>query len=181
MSNPKKKKNTYRSPETRARQLAGLGGVKVEKHVQLEEGATVEKVNGKGMLAMVPEETRKLVIDLYCQGNNQKAISQRTGLSETAVRMIRDHTIDHDSQFRDKMHAESLKQKIQKVASGAADRVTELMSEMSAKDSVLALGIATDKLLALERNKSPESLHQHVHVHTTAEVGDAFMQAMKPK
>ena len=95
--------------------------------------------------------------------------------------MIRDHALDHDSQFRDTMYHQSLKQKMQRVVAGAADRVSELMPEMSAKDAVLALGISTDKLLALERNKGPESLHQHVHVHTTAEVGDAFMQAMKPK
>ena len=67
------------------------------------------------------------------------------------------------------------------MAEGAADRVIELMPEMSAKDSVLALGIATDKLLALERNKSPDQLHQHVHLHATSDVRDAFMAAMKPK
>jgi hypothetical protein len=79
------------------------------------------------------------------------------------------------------MYQAGLKEKLQQVAAGAADRVIELMPEMSAKDSVLAMGIAADKLAALERNKGPESLHQHVHVHTTAEVGDAFMAAMKPK
>lgn len=177
----KKKKPVYRSPESRARQLAGLSGVKIENHVQLEPGVVIEKVNGKGMLASIPEESRKLVIDLYCQGNNLAAIEERTGLTKGTITMIRDHALDHDSQFRDTMYHQSLKQKMQRVVAGAADRVSELMPEMSAKDAVLALGISTDKLLALERNKGPESLHQHVHVHTTAEVGDAFMQAMKPK
>jgi hypothetical protein len=181
MKTPKKKKPVYKSPESRARQLAGLGGVRIEDHVHLEDGVVIEKVNGQGMLASVSEENRKLVIELYLQGNNQTAIVERTGLEKSVVRMIRDHALDHDSQFREKMYTASLKEKIQRVASGAADRVTELMPEMSAKDAVLALGISTDKLLALERNKGPESLHQHVHVHTTAEVGDAFMAAMKPK
>ncbi len=182
MKEPKKKKErVYRSPESRARQLAGLSGVKIEDHVQLEPGVVIEKVNGKGLLASIPEDQRKLVLDLTCQGNNIPAIQERTGLTKATIEMIRDNALDHDSQFRDAMYHQSLKQKMQRVVAGAADRVSELMPEMSAKDAVLALGISTDKLLALERNKGPESLHQHMHIHTTAEVGDAFMQAMKPK
>lgn len=178
MTEKKKKKRVYRSPESRARQLAGLANVRVEDYVV---GVQVEKVNGKGILAGVSEDMRKQVIELYCQGLSVRAIQDRTGISKSVVQEIKTHGLDHDSQFREKMYQASLKQKLQHVAAGAADRVIELMPEMSAKDSVLALGIATDKLMALDRNKSPESLHQHVHVHTTAEVGDAFMQAMKPK
>jgi transposase-like protein len=177
---PKKpqKKRVYKSPETRARQLAGLANVRIEDHVM---GVQVEKVNGQGYLAGVSDDMKKQVIQLYCEGYSIRAIVEKTGVSQTVVHAIKTHGLDHDSQFREKMYQASLKEKLQQVAAGAADRVIELMPEMSAKDSVLAMGIATDKLAALERNRGPESLHQHVHVHTTAEVGDAFMQAMKPK
>jgi transposase-like protein len=178
--NPKKpqKKRVYKSAEARARQLAGLANVRIEDHVM---GVQVEKVNGKGYLASVSEDQKKQIIDLYCQGYTVRAIVEKTGVSQTVVHAIKTYGLDHDSQFREKMYQASLKEKLQQVAAGAADRVIELMPEMSAKDSVLAMGIAADKLAALERNKGPESLHQHVHVHTTAEVGDAFMAAMKPK
>jgi transposase-like protein len=175
---PKPKKRVYKSPESRARQLAGLAGVRIEDHVM---GVQVEKVNGRGYLASVSDDLRKQIIDLYCQGYSVRAIEEKTGVSKSVVQEIKTHGLDHDSQFREKMYQASLKQKLQQVAAGAADRVIELMPEMGAKDSVLAMGIAVDKLAALEKNKGPESLHQHVHVHTTAEVGDAFMAAMKPK
>jgi len=174
----KKPKKKYKSPESRARQLAGLAGVRIEDYVM---GTNVQKVNGMGMLASVSEDMRKQVIELYCQGFSVRAIEEKTGVSKTVAQAIKTHGLDHDSQFREKMYAASLKDKLQQVADGAADRVIELMPEMSAKDSVLALGIATDKLAAMDRNKSVDSLHQHVHVHTTAEVGNAFMAAMTPK
>ena len=178
--NPKKpqKKRVYKSAEARARQLAGLANVRIEDHVM---GVQIEKVNGQGYLASVTEDQKKQIIDLYCQGYTVRAIVEKTGVSQTVVHAIKTYGLDHDSQFREKMYQAGLKEKLQQVAAGAADRVIELMPEMSAKDSVLAMGIAADKLAALERNKGPESLHQHVHVHTTAEVGDAFMAAMKPK
>lgn len=175
---PPAKKKVYKSAESRARQLAGLAGVRIEDHVM---GTNVEKVNGLGRMASVSEDMKKQVIELYCQGLSVRAIEERTGISKSVVHEIKTSGLDHDSQFREKMYAASLKEKLQKVADGAADRVIELMPEMSAKDSVLALGIATDKLATMDRNRSVDSLHQHVHVHTTAEVGDAFMQAMKPK
>lgn len=173
-----KKKKVYRSPESRARQLAGLSGVRIEDHVM---GVNIEKVNGKGLLAGVSEDMRKQVIDLYCQGLSVRAIQERTGVSKTVAHYIKTHALDNDSQFREKIRQMSLREKLHQVADLSADRVIELMPEMSARDSVIALGIATDKLMALERNRGPESLHQHVHVHTTAEVGNAFMEAMKPK
>ena len=175
---PKPKKKVYKSPESRARQLAGLAGVRIEDHVM---GTGIEKINGKGYLASASEDQKKQVIQLYCEGYSIRAIVEKTGVSQTVVHAIKTHGLDHDSQFREKMYQASLKEKLQQVASGAADRVIELMPEMSAKDSVLALGIATDKLVALDKNKSPESLHQHVHLHTTSDVSDAFMSAMKPK
>ena len=172
------KKKVYKSAESRARQLAGLANVRIEDHVM---GTNMEKVNGLGRMASVSDDMKKQVIELYCQGLSVRAIEERTGISKSVVHEIKTSGLDHDSQFREKMYAASLKEKLQKVADGAADRVIELMPEMSAKDSVLALGIATDKLATMDRTKSVDSLHQHVHVHTTAEVGDAFMQAMKPK
>ena len=75
----------------------------------------------------------------------------------------------------------SLREKLQNVVDGAADRVNELMPEMSAKDSVLALGITLDKLMALDKNSGPETLHQHVHLHAPAELNSAFMSAMNPR
>jgi len=173
-----KKKRVYKSAESRARQLSGLACVRIEDYVM---GTGIEKVNGKGQGASVSDDMKKQIIDLYCQGLSVRAIEERTGVSKSVVQEIKTHGLDHDSQFREKMYQASLKEKLQKVADGAADRVIELMPEMSAKDSVLALGIATDKLATMDRNRSVDNLHQHVHVHTTAEVGDAFMQAMKPK
>lgn len=178
MTEKKKKKRVYRSPESRARQLAGLANVRVEDYVM---GVEVEKVNGKGLLAGVSDDLRKQVIELYCQGLSVRAIEERTGVSKSVAHQIKQYGLDHDSQFREKIRQISLREKLHHVADLSADRVVELMPEMSAKDSILALGIATDKLMALERNKGADTLHQHVHVHTTAEVGDAFMQAMKPK
>lgn len=175
---PKPKKKVYKSAESRARQLAGLSGVRIADHVM---GSDIEKVNGQGMLASVSDDMKKQIIELYCQGLSVRAIEERTGVSKTVVHQVKTTGLDHDSQFREKMYAASLKEKLQRVADGAADRVIELMPEMSAKDSVLALGIATDKLATMDRNRSVDSLHQHVHVHTTAEVGDAFMSAMKTK
>lgn len=175
---PPAKKKVYKNAESRARQLAGLANVRIEDHVM---GTNVEKVNGLGRMASVSDDMKKQIIELYCQGLSVRAIEERTGVSKSVVQEIKTSGLDHDSQFREKMYAASLKEKLQKVADGAADRVIELMPEMSAKDSVLALGIATDKLATMDRNRSVDNLHQHVHVHTTAEVGDAFMQAMKPK
>lgn len=172
------KRKHYKSPETRARQLAGLKGVRIQDHVP---GVDIPKVEGMGLCASVPEETQKRVIELFCQGWTDRAIAKELNLSVFTTHNIRQHRLDEDSQFREKMFKLNFAQKMQAVAEGAADRVIELMPEMSAKDSVLALGIATDKLLALERNKSPDQLHQHVHLHATSDVRDAFMAAMKPK
>lgn len=175
----KPKKKVYKSAESRARQLAGLRHVKISDHVV---GADhIEKVVDKGLLSSFTEDQKKLVIDLYCQGLTLPAIAERTGISMTVCHTIKTSALDHDSQFRDKMRHLSLKDKLYAVVDGAADRVSALMPEMSAKDAVLALGIAADKLANLDKQRGPESLHQHVHVHTTAEVGDAFMAAMKPK
>ena len=151
MKKPKRKtksKRVYKSPESRARQLAGLAGVRIEDHVM---GVTLEKLNGKGLCASVDEETQKRVVELFCQGWTDRAIAKELNLSVFTTHNVRSNRIDSDSAFREKMFKMSFRQKMQQVADGAADRVVELLPEMSAKDSVLALGIATDKLLALER------------------------------
>jgi hypothetical protein len=41
--------------------------------------------------------------------------------------------------------------------------------------------VTLDKYMALEKNKAPEQLHQHVHLHAHGEIGDLFNQASKPK
>ena len=78
---PKRKKRNavYRSPESRARQLAGLSGVKIEKHVP---GVIQEKVNGQGALAGIPPEIQKKVLDLFVTGQHSRAIAMQLGISE---------------------------------------------------------------------------------------------------
>jgi hypothetical protein len=170
---PEKPKRNYSSPEARARQLAGLACVPVP------EG--VEKVNGQGLFASVPEDVRKQIIDLYCQGLSVRAIAEKVNLSKSTVDAVKLHFLDHDSQFREKMFQQSIKQKLQTIADVAADRVTDLMPEMQARDAILALGVAADKLMLIERTKNVEQLHQHVHLHAPAELNDQFMKALQPK
>lgn len=173
-----KKPRVYKSPEARARQLAALSGVRVSDHVP---GIEMEKTNGKGALASVSAEVKKQIIDLYLKGTAEHIICEITGICDKTVKDVKQDALNHDSQFRSALYKVSLKAKIQQVVEGAADRVNELMPEMSAKDSVLALGITLDKLLALEKNNGPETLHQHVHLHAPAELNSAFLAAMKPK
>jgi hypothetical protein len=83
---PKPKKKVYKSPEARARQLAGLANVRIEDYVM---GTDVQKVNGLGRMASVSEDMRKQVIDLYCQGLSVRAIEERTGISKSVVHEIK--------------------------------------------------------------------------------------------
>lgn len=175
---PKKKKQ-YRSPESRARQLAGLAGVKISDHVMGCDH--IQKVNAGGALASVSEDQKKQIIEMYCKGMSLRAIQEATGLGKDTINSVKQSMLDHDSQFRNAMFKINLREKLQQVVEGAADRVNELMPEMSAKDSVLALGISMDKLMALDRNSGPDTLHQHVHLHAPAELNNAFMAAMQPK
>ncbi len=116
MKDPKnkkpQKKRVYKSPETRARQLAGLANVRIEDHVMGVTG--IEKVNGQGYLAGVSEDMKKQVIQLYCEGYSIRAIVEKTGVSQTVVHAIKTHGLDHDSQFREKMYQASLKEKLQR-------------------------------------------------------------------
>jgi hypothetical protein len=177
--NPKRKKRNavYRSPESRARQLAGLANVSIEKHVP---GVIQEKVNGQGALAGIPPEIQKKVLDLFITGQHSRAIAMQLGISERSVDEIKVSALDMDSQFRNAYFNTNLKAKLQSVIDGAAQRVMELMPEMSAKDAVLALGITLDKYANLEKNKVPDQLHQHVHLHTNNDISAAFMAALKP-
>lgn len=179
MKKKPEKKKQYRSAESRARQLAGLNGVKISDYVHGCDH--IQKVNGKGAFASISEEQRKQIIELYCQGYSLRAIEEKTGFGRQTLDDVKRYALDHDSQFRNQMFQQSLKAKLQTVVEGAADRVTELMPEMSAKDSVLALGIAFDKLQSLDKGKGTETLHQHVHLHTSTQVTDDFMSAMKEK
>lgn len=178
MPSKPKKKRQYKSAESRARQLAGLSSVRISDHVV---GADhIQKVNGKGPLASVTPEQKKQIIELYCQGYSCRAIEEKTGISKQTVDDIKRHALDHDSQFRDKLFAINLRGKLQHAVEGVTDRVIELIPEMAPKDAALTLGIAFDKLQALDRNKQPDTLHQHVHLHAPSELSAAFMNAMKP-
>lgn len=169
----------YKSAESRARQLAGLANVRISDHVMGCDH--IAKVNAGGALASVNEEQKKQIIDMYCKGMSLRAIEDVTGIGRNTIMEVKQSMLDHDSQFRNTMFKVSLREKLQNVVDGAADRVNELMPKMSAKDSVLALGITLDKLMALDKNTGPETLHQHVHLHAPAELNSAFMSAMKPK
>ena len=95
-------------------------------------GVQIEKVDGKGHLAGVSEDLRKRVIELYCQGVSVRGIEEQTGVSKTVAHQIKSHGLDVDSQFREKMRQISLREKLHQVADLSADRVIELMPEMSA-------------------------------------------------
>lgn len=175
----KKAKSKYKSAESRARQLAGLSGVRISDHVHGCEH--IEKVNGKGLFASFSEDQKKEVVELYCNGYSARAIEEKTGISRESILEIKRHQIDHDSQFRDAMFKQGLKEKLRNVVETVSDRILEVAPEMSGKDAALALGITFDKLQALENNKSGvEQLHQHVHLHAASDIA-TMMDAMKQK
>lgn len=178
MQKPKKKKRQYKSAETRARQLAGLANVKIEDHVM---GVQIEKINGKGLFAGVSEEQRKEILELYCQGHGSPYIADKVGVSYNTVNEVRQYFLDYDSQFRNSYFSANLKGRMQTLIDGAMKRVEDTLPEMAPKDAVLTLGVTLDKYMALEKNKAPEQLHQHVHLHAHGEIGDLFNQASKPK
>ena len=171
----KTKKRTYKSEEARARQLAGLSGVRVQDHVNVE----IEKSNGKGALATIPDDVKKNVIDLYCKGHAEKAICEATGLDKGTITAIKQHQLDHDSQFRQVNFRNSIREKLNAASHGVADRVMSLLDEMSAKDAAIALGIMMDKLAQLDKDKGAETLHQHIHLHAPKDLNKAFENALK--
>jgi hypothetical protein len=172
-----RKPATYKSPEARARQLAALSGVKVEKFVP---GVVVEKVNGMGALASISEDLRKRILDLYMQGNGAGAIARSLNISEATVNCIKASALDSDSQFREAYYKVNLKAKLQKVADASLDRLTDLLPTMTGRDAAIAAGITMDKLILIDRT-SPETLHQHVHIHGAKDIKDMFSDALKPR
>lgn len=173
-----KRVQKYRSPESRARQLAGLRGVKIEDHVM---GTNIQKINNQGVFASVPEEKRKEIFDMYCQGLSCRAIEEKTGISRQTIDDIKRHYLDHDSQFREIMFKQKIREKLQMVAELTADRVLELAPELQGRDAVLAMGTAVDKLIEMDRGKTSDVTHQHLHMHAPADISSAFLEAMKAK
>jgi hypothetical protein len=174
---PKKPRNI--SPEARARQLAGLSGVKVEKHVP---GVIVQKVNGKGSLASVTDDVRKEIIDLYCQGFSVISISEKVKLGVQTVEDVKNLTMERDTSFREAMHKHSLKEKMRVMVHGVTDRIMEELPTMTSRDLVLCLGIAVDKLNALEaKHVGVEQLHQHVHLDMPGDIAQKMLEGMKQK
>lgn len=175
----RKAKSKYKSAESRARQLAGLSGVRIGDHVHGCEH--IEKVNGKGLFASFTEDQKKEVIELYCNGYSARAIEEKTGISRESVLEIKRHQIDHDSQFRDAMYKQGLKEKFRNVIDTASDRLLEVAPEMSGKDAALAVGIFYDKLKDLENNRSGiEQISKNIHLHAAVDIA-TMMDAMKKK
>jgi hypothetical protein len=173
-----KKKREYKSPESRARQLAGLSGVVIEDHVP---DTQIVKVNGEGLFATIPVDVRKQIIEMYCQGMSVRAIERKTGISKSTINDIKIHAIDEDSNLREKLFNLNLRQRLQSVVDGTLTRIEGLVDEMSAKDVVVAFGIAADKLMQLDKGKNPDQIHNHIHFHPTEEIANDMMNAMKPK
>ena len=144
-------------------------------------GTGIEKINGNGLFASVPEDAQKQIIEMYCQGMSVRAIEQKTGFSKSTINEVKIHAIDRDSHLRDKLFNINLRQKLQTVVDHAVDRVDDMLDDMSAKDVVIAFGVAADKLMALDKGKSPDQIHQHLHLHTQAELTDDIVNAMKPR
>lgn len=177
MDKPKKPRNI--SPEARARQLAGLSGVKIADHVP---GVAVEKVNGKGPLASVTEDVKREILDMYVQGFLPAAIASKVGLGITTIEEVRVAAIDKDSHFREAMHKAALKGKMRTMVDGITDRIMEELPSMAPRDLVLALGIAMDKLNALEaKHVGVEQLHQHMHLEMPGDIAQKMLEGMKPK
>jgi hypothetical protein len=158
----KKSVRIYKSPESRARQLAGLSGVKIKDHVP--ECADMEKINGKGTLAGVSEDVRKDVIEQLLAGVGMVAIGKKHQIGTYTVQVIRDAYIDENSGFRHAMFKETAKEKFRKIVELATDRMVEVAPEMSAKDATFAATIAMENLLKLERDVVPNTVNNTVNI-----------------
>jgi len=170
---PKPKK--YKSPETRARQLAGLSGVRIEDHV--EGCGHIEKINGKGDWASVSEEQRKQILDMYCAGNTITAIAEKLNLSKTVVGDVKLRALDTDTQFANAMFKTNIRKKLQNVAELSADKVAELIPEMNARDAVLALSKSVEALGQMEAVKVPDIQVTNFHLHAS-DIQRQFLEAM---
>ncbi len=172
-----RKPATYKSPESRARQLAGLQHVVPSDHVP---GTDIQNVTQQGPFATVTEEMRRHIIELYMQGNNTTAVVAKTGYSAGTVDAIKASALDCDSQFREAYYKHNLKAKLQRVAESSLDRLTELMPTLTGRDAAITAGVTIDKLVAIDRT-APDTLHQHVHIHGAQDISKMFNDALKPK
>lgn len=174
---PAAKKKVYKSPESRARQLAGLSGVRISDHVHGCEH--IEKVNGKGLWASVSEEQRKQILKLYCEGKSIPTIAEMMGLSKTVVGDVKLRALDEDTQFADSMFKLNFRRKLQQTASSALERVEELMPEMEARDAVLAFDKAANILMEMEAQQKPEIGSVNLHLHSSDnDLASQFLAAM---
>jgi len=170
---PKPKK--YKSAETRARQLAGLSGVRIEDHV--EGCGHIEKINGRGDWASVSEEQRKQILDLYCAGNTITAIAEKLNISKTVVGDVKLRALDTDTQFANAMFKVNIRKKLQNVAELSADKVAELIPEMNARDATLALAKSIEALGQMEAVKMPDIQVNSFHFHPS-DIQRQFLEAM---
>lgn len=176
---PKKpiKKKVYKSAESRARQLAGLNGVKISDHVHGCEH--IEKINGKGLWASVTEEQRKRILQLYCEGKGIVQIAETMGLSKTVVGDVKLRALDEDTQFANDMFKINFRKKLQRTATSALDRVEDLMPEMGARDAVLAFDKAAQLLIEMDANTKPDIGSVNLHLHSSdADLANQFLAAM---
>lgn len=171
------KKRVYKSAETRARQLAGLSGVKISDHVHGCDH--IEKVNGKGLWASVSEEQRKRILQLYCEGKGIPEIAEIMGMSKTVVGDVKLRALDEDTQFANDMFKLNFRKKLQRTASSAIDRVEELMPEMDARDAVLAFDKAAQLLIDMEAQTKPDIGSVNLHLHSSdLDLTNQFLAAM---
>lgn len=171
------KKRVYKSPESRARQLAGLSGVKISDHVMGCDH--IEKVNGKGIWASVSEEQRKQILKHYCAGKNIVEIAEMMGLSKTVVGDVKLRALDEDTQFANDMFKINFRKKLQRTATSALDRVEDLMPEMDARDAVLAFDRAAQLLMEMEAQQKPDIGSVNLHLHSSDnDLANQFLAAM---
>lgn len=180
MKKPPAKKRVYKSAESRARQLAGLSGVRIEDHVV---GVQMEKINGKGDWASVSEDARKQILELYSSGHTITAIAEKLKLSKTVVGDVKLRALDTDTQFANAMFKVNIRQKLQHAAESSVDRIAELLPEMEGRDATLALAKSMEILMAMDKEKTPDVTNtMNLHIHA-GELQSQFLAAMteKPK
>lgn len=181
MKKEKPKPKRYRSPESRARQLAGLANVRIEDHVM---GVSMEKINGKGNWASVSEDQRKEILKLYTQGHTIVAIAEKMNLSKTVVGDVKLRALDTDTEFADAMFKVNIRHKLHKAAESSLDRVQDLIPTMSGRDATLAMEKTFELVMALDKEKKPEVNSINLHLHANdSKLQSELLSAMgeKPK
>lgn len=165
----KPKKEKRQTEEGRARQLAGL----------MYSGD--ESVQSKGSGATVPEEVQKQIVEMHIQGATYKAIQEATGINtDTASRIILNR-IEHDTLLRSAVHKNEMRTKLQSLAKSTADKLIELVDEMTPKEAAYALSVVSERLERMDAEKGIENLHQHVHIHSTTDINSFFEKALSPE